>query len=137
MEKMVEDFEGSNFWKFIGLELDGVEKGSVKLKLPIIPPFLNVKDSVHGGIYASILDTTMGFSARSLGFDEVTTLEMDVHFLRAVRDGTVYSAGNVIHQNRSTALVEADLFDEEGNRLAHSTGTFRVVKVDNREGNEH
>ncbi|MFA1821485.1 PaaI family thioesterase [Virgibacillus oceani] len=127
MEKMIKDFEGSNFWKYIGLEWDSVEKGSVKLKLPIIPEFLNVKDSVHGGVYATILDTTMGFTARSLGFDAVTTLEMDVHFLKAVKDGTVYSVGNVIHQNRSTALVEADLFDEDGNRLAHSTGTFRVV----------
>jgi len=104
-----------------------VEKGSVHLKLPIIPEFLNVKNSVHGGVYATILDTTMGFSARSLGYDEVTTLEMDVHFLKAVSKGTVYSKGNVIHRNRSTALVEADLFDEESNRLAHSTGTFRVV----------
>jgi acyl-CoA thioesterase len=109
------------------LELEAVEKGSVHLKLPIIPEFLNVKNSVHGGVYATILDTTMGFSARSLGYDEVTTLEMDVHFLKAVSKGTVYSKGNVIHRNRSTALVEADLFDEESNRLAHSTGTFRVV----------
>jgi len=129
-EKMLKDFEGSNFWKFIGLEMEKVEKGSVTLKLPVISSFLNVKNSVHGGVYASILDTSMGFSARSLGFDEVTTLEMDVHFLKAVKDGTIYATGNVIHQNRSTALVEAFLYDEEGNRLAHSTGTFRVVKFD-------
>ncbi|WP_461183704.1 PaaI family thioesterase [Virgibacillus kimchii] len=127
---MINDFEQSNFWKFIGLELDSVEKGSVCLKLPIIPEFLNVKNSAHGGIYATILDTTMGFSSRSLGFDEVTTLEMDVHFLKAVSSGTIYSKGNVIHQNRSTVLVEAHLFDEDGNRLAHSTGTFRAVKLD-------
>jgi acyl-CoA thioesterase len=130
MEKMIQDFEGSNFWKFIGLELEKVEQGSVTLKLPIIPSFLNVKDSVHGGIYASILDTTMGFSARSLGYDEVSTLEMDVHFLKAVNEGTVHAVGKVIHQNRSTVLAEAGLYDKEGSRLAHSTGTFRVVKID-------
>lgn len=107
-----------------------MEKGNVRLKLPIIPEFLNVKDSVHGGVYATILDTTMGFSARSMGFDEVATLEMDIHFLKSVNGGEVYSVGNVIHQNRSTALVEANLFDVDGNRLAHSTGTFRVLKVD-------
>ena len=130
MEKILRDFEESNFWQFISLEMEKVEKGRVTLKLPIIPAFLNVKDSVHGGIFASILDTSMGFSARSLGFDEVTTLEMDVHFLKAVKEGTIYAEGKVIHQNRSTALVEAGLYDEEGNRLAHSTGTFRVVKFD-------
>ena len=54
---------------------------------------------------------------------------MNVHFLKAVCKGAIYSTGNVIQQNRSTTLVEAELFDEEENRLAHSTGTFRVVKV--------
>lgn len=123
-----EDFEGSNFWKFIGLELEKIETGSVTLKLPVTPSFLNVKNTVHGGIYASILDTAMGFSARSLGYDEVSTLEMNVHFLQAIREGTMYAKGKVIHQNRSTVLVEAELSNENGNRLGHSTGTFRAVK---------
>jgi|SRR5690625_789228 len=128
MEKMIQDFEGSNFWQFIGLELAHLETGRVTLKLPIIPSFLNVQDSVHGGIYASILDTTMGFTARTTGFDEVTTLEMDVHFLKAVTEGAIYCVGKVIHQSRSTALVQAELFNEANDLLAHSTGTFRVAK---------
>lgn len=73
-----------------------MKKGSVLLNCRLFL-FLNVKNSVHGGVYATILDTNMGFSARSLGYDEVTTLEMDVHFLKASSKGTVYSKGNVIH----------------------------------------
>lgn len=127
MEKIIQDFKSSEFWKFIGLELEEMKKGNVTLKLPIQSSFLNVKDSVHGGIYASILDTAMGFSARSLGFEAVTTLEMNVHFLKGASSGTVYAIGNVIHENRSTVLMEAELFDENDNKLAHSTGTFRAV----------
>ncbi len=128
MEKLRQEFEGSNFWKFIGLELEKIEEGSVTLKLPIIDEFLNVKDTVHGGVYASILDTTMGFSARSLGFDAVTTLEMDVHFLKGAMEGTIHAVGNVIHRNRSTFLMEATLYNEAGEKLAHSTGTFKVFE---------
>lgn len=130
MEKIKQDFEQSNFFKHVGMEVENVEKGSVTLKLPIIPEHLNVKNTVHGGVYATILDTAMGFTARSLGYDEVTTLEMGIHFLKSIQEGTVFAKGNVIHQNRSTILVEAEMFDEEGNKLAHSTGTFRVVKFD-------
>ncbi|MFD1606955.1 PaaI family thioesterase [Oceanobacillus luteolus] len=130
MQEIIQGFEQSNFWNFIGLELEKAEKGSVTLKLPIIPAFINVRESVHGGVYASILDTAMGFSARSLGYDEVITLDMNVRFLKAVSDGTIYAVGNTIHQNRSTVLVEAVLYDEDDNKLAHSTGTFRVVKHD-------
>ncbi len=118
----------SNFWKFIGLELDKFETGCVTLKLPIIPSFFNVQDSVHGGIYASILDTAMGFTTRSVGYDQVTTLEMDVHFLKGVKEGSIYCVGKVIHQGKSTALVQAELFNEANELLAHSTATFRVVK---------
>src|SRR5699024_5394904 len=107
---------------------ESFEEGTVKLKLPVTPSFYNIQNSVHGGIHASILDITMGFTARSIGFDKVTTLETKVHFLKGITKGAIYSEGNVIHQNRSTALLEAKLFNEEGDLLAHSTGTFRVVK---------
>src|SRR5699024_12054049 len=51
-------FTSSDFWKFIGLEIDHYEAGSVRLKLPIKPSFHNIQHIVHGGIFASILDTS-------------------------------------------------------------------------------
>src|SRR5699024_6627062 len=128
MENVVKDFTTSDFWKFIGLEIDDYDERSVRLKLPIKPSFHNIQYSGLGGIFASILDTSMGMTLRSTGYDVVTTLEMDIHFLNPAKEGTIYCTGQVIHHGRSTALVKAELVNEDDEILAYSTGTFRAVK---------
>src|SRR5699024_12083893 len=103
----------SDFWKFIGLEIDHYEAGSVRLKLPIKPSFHNIQHIVHGGIFASILDTSKGMTLRSTGYGVVTTLDMVIHFLNPAEEGTIYCTGEVIHHGRSNALVKAELLQED------------------------
>ncbi|MGG4169195.1 PaaI family thioesterase [Rossellomorea vietnamensis] len=128
LQKVKADFENSPFWNFIGLELKELEEGHVLLALPIQKEFINVRNSVHGGIYASVLDTAMGMTGRSLGFDEVATLHLDIQYLKSVADGTVYSEASIIHQNRNTAFIEGRLKNEDGELLGHCTGTFKLSK---------
>ncbi|WP_438314420.1 PaaI family thioesterase [Sporosarcina sp. FA9] len=123
-----EDFKTSPFWDFIGLQMKELKKGYVELYLPYNPNFRNVRDSIHGGIYASVLDTTMGMAGRTLGSDEVMTIQMNIQFLKPVVEGGIYSEASVISESRSTVLIEGRLFDENKNLIAHSVGTFRVVK---------
>src|SRR5699024_12263713 len=104
------------------------EAGSVRLKLPIKASFHNIQHIVHGGIFASILDTSMGMTLRSTGYDVVTTLDMDIHFLNPAKEGTMYCTGEVIHHGRSNVWVKAELVNEDDEILAYSTGTFRAVK---------
>src|SRR5699024_5896907 len=131
MENVVKDFTTSDFWKFIRLEIDHYEAGSVRLKLPIKPSFHNIQHIVHGGIFASILDTSMGMTLRSTGYDVVTTLDMDIHFLNLAKEGTIYCTGEFIHHGRSTALVKAELVNEDDEILAYSIVYFRVFNKRN------
>src|SRR5699024_5505440 len=107
MENVVKDFTTSDFWKFIGLEIDHYEAGSVRLKLPIKPSFHNIQHIVHGGIFASILDTSMVITLRSTGYDVVTTLDMNIHYYNPAKEGTIYCKGEVLHHGRSKTLVKA------------------------------
>lgn len=126
-----QDFEKSAFWNFLGLELVELRNGYAKLKLPIQSSFINAKKSVHGGVYASILDTTMGMATRSLGYEKVVTLQMNIQFLKSIENGIIKSEATVLNQSHSTALIESKLFDEENNLIAFCTGTFKTTMVDN------
>ncbi|MCS0788577.1 PaaI family thioesterase [Bacillus sp. CMF12] len=128
LQKVRADFEGSPFWNFIGLRLKELKEGYVLLALPIQKDFINVRNSVHGGIYASVMDTAMGMAGRSLGYDEVATLHLNIQYLKSVMDGTVYSEAEIIHQNRSTVLIEGRLKNEDGELIGHCTGTFKLSK---------
>lgn len=57
-----------------------------------------------------------------------TTLELKVNFLRAVthKSGLMKATGKIIHLGRKTALVEADLRDEEGKVYAHGVSTCMI-----------
>ena len=85
----------SPFWEFIGLELLEIKEGHVELLLPFKISFKNTQNTVHGGIFASVLDTTMGMAGKSLGFDEAMTIQMNIHFLKPVLEGAIYSETTV------------------------------------------
>lgn len=127
-ERIREDFKQSLFSEFIGLQLDEVSEGKVILSLPYQKSFENMQQTIHGGVYATVLDTVMGLTCKTLGFDSAITIQMSIQFLKPVRQGAIYADASIVSNSGKTMLVEGRLFDEERNLVAHSTGTFRVLK---------
>lgn len=125
-----EAFEKSPFWNFVGLELHEANTGNVKLKLPIKEEFTNVRNTVHGGILVSMVDTTMGFTCKTLDYDEVVTLQLNTNFIKSVSSGALYSEGRIISRTKSTAIVEGQIFDEEGDLVLHANGSFKLIRKD-------
>lgn len=93
----------------------------------------NPLGSVHGGVITTVLDTVMGCSLQSALPQGVayTTLELKVNFLKAVTtySGKLKSTGKIIHLGKTTALVEADLKDEQGKVYAHGISTCMIFKL--------
>ncbi len=90
---------------------------------------LNINEVVHGGVYATILDTAMGGAVVSLLNDGETTAttSLYVEFLRAAREGDVLSArGEVLRRGRHIAFAEGNLFDALGRRLSQARGTWYI-----------
>ena len=90
---------------------------------------LNINEVVHGGVYATILDTAMGAAVVSLlAEDETTaTTSLYVEFLRAARKGDTLSArGEVLRRGRHIAFAEGNLFDAEDRRLSQARGTWYI-----------
>jgi uncharacterized protein (TIGR00369 family) len=90
---------------------------------------LNVNGVVHGGVYATILDTAMGGSVVSLLREgEVTaTTSLYVEFLRPAGQGERLSArGQVVRRGRHLAFAEGNLQDGEGRRLSQAHGTWYI-----------
>ena len=62
-------------------------------------------------------------------FDKkVVTLNMNMSYIKAALScQTVRAVAHVLHNGRSTMVVEADLLDKNGELLAKASGTFYVV----------
>jgi len=116
----------------LGMRPLHAEPGHVKLEFQASEQMLNPVGVVQGGFITAMLDEAMGPAAlAALGPGHaIPTLELKVSFLRPVRPGRVVAEARVVHLGRSIAFMEASLFDEEGERLATSTATARVVRLE-------
>jgi uncharacterized protein (TIGR00369 family) len=88
--------------------------------------------SVHGGVFATLLDSAMGCAVHStlpagVGY---TTLELKVNFIKALtaRTGLVHCEGTVLSGGRQVATAEGRLFDTSGKLYAHATTTCLILQ---------
>lgn len=82
---------------------------------------------VHGGLAATLLDSTMALAVHSTlaAGDRFSTLELHVNFVRAVHAdrGRIVCEANVVHAGSSVATAEGRITDASGRLLAHGTCT--------------
>ena len=124
--------EEVTFSRHIGAKVEEVEPGRSVITIDVKDIHLNGAGTLHGGVYASLIDTAMGLSVLALVGVRTATIEMNVHFLGEVSDGRITCQSQVVHRTRRTATAEAKVRDSEGNLVAMGTGAFRVFE---RKGN--
>jgi len=120
--------EEVTFSKYIGAKVEEVEPGRADLYMDVEDIHLNGTGTLHGGVYASLIDNAMGISVLALVGVRTATIQMNVHFLGAVREGRITCRSEVVHRTRRTATAEAKVHDANGELVALGTGAFRVFE---------
>ena len=117
----------------VDFSLDEVEPGRVVFSLTPGEEHYNPIGSVHGGVYATLLDSAAGCAVQStlpqgIGY---TSVDLTVKFLRPITadSGKVRAVGRVLSSGRRTALAEAQLLDPADRLLAHATSTCMLFPV--------
>ena len=94
---------------------------------------LNPLGTVHGGWYATLLDSALGCAVHTMlpagrGY---TTAELGVNIVRSVplKVQRVRAEGKIIHCGRQLATAEARLFGPDGTLYAHATTTCLVFDL--------
>jgi uncharacterized protein (TIGR00369 family) len=116
----------------LGMTLEEVEEGRVVFGLEPAEFHYNPIGSVHGGVYATLLDSACGCAVHSTlpAGARYTSLDLTVKFLRGldVGSGPLRCEGRLIHLGRSTALAEARLTDAAGRLCAYATSSCMLMR---------
>jgi uncharacterized protein (TIGR00369 family) len=120
--------EEVTFSKHIGAKVDEVKPGWAVIGIEIEDIHLNGAGTLHGGVYASLMDNAMGLAVLALVGTRTATIEMNTHFLGAVKEGRILCRSEVVHRTRRTATAESKVHDDAGNLVAMGTGAFRVFE---------
>ncbi|MEU8761406.1 PaaI family thioesterase [Streptomyces sp. NPDC048659] len=117
----------------LGFGLEEVEHGRAVFGFEPGEEHYNPIGSVHGGVYATLLDSAAGCAVHSTlprGM-AYTSLDLSTRFLRPITKdtGKVRAIGTVLSQGRRTALAEAGLYDAEDRLLGHATSTCMIFPM--------
>lgn len=116
------------FVKHLGFELTQFEGGHSEIRYTAQPEHLNSFSVTHGGALMTLLDVSMATAARSQWPEMgVVTIEMKTSFMQPAT-GPLVAKGELMHRTATMAFTQATVFDAEGRKCAHATGTFKFVK---------
>ncbi len=95
--------------------------------------YYNPLGSVHGGWYATLLDSAVACAVHSTlpAGRSYTTLELKVNMIRAlsVKVPLVRAEGWVVHAGRQTAVAEGKIYGADGALYAHATTTCLIFDL--------
>lgn len=112
--------------------LMAVEAGTVTFQGTPQLKHYNPIGAVHGGWYATLLDSALGCAVQSVlpagrGY---TTVELSMNIVRAAshQTGPLRAIATVMHSGRQLATAEARIVGPDGKLYAHATTTCLVFE---------
>jgi len=106
-----------------------VSDESVTMRLPFSGEFRHSGGVICGQVFMAAADTAMivAISAALGEFRPMTTVSLNINFMRAVRKGDVLVTARVLRMGRNLVFGEIELTDEEGKMAVHATTTYALV----------
>lgn len=137
LEAMQGMLQGSLPYAAIGKTMDfymmHVEEGKAIFQGGPSEAHLNPMGTVHGGWYATLLDSAMGCAVHTMmpvgrGY---TTAELSLNLVRAITPKVkrLRAIGTVVHCGRQLATTEGRLVGPDGTLYAHATSTCLVFEL--------
>jgi 1,4-dihydroxy-2-naphthoyl-CoA hydrolase len=105
----------------IGIELDEIERGHVRMHLPLREELLAPNGYLHAGTVVALADSSCGYGCifslpdKAIGF---TTIELKTNFLGTALGGTISCESTLVHGGRTTQVWDATVTNEDAKKLA-------------------
>ncbi|MEU5882617.1 PaaI family thioesterase [Spirillospora sp. NPDC047279] len=118
------------FARALGVEIDAAAPEEVSGRLAWEPGRCTSGGIMHGGALMALADT-LGGACAFLNLPpgaSTATLESKTNFFRAVRSGHARGVARPLHVGKSSIVVQTDIYDADGRRVAQVTQTQAVLR---------
>lgn len=120
----------SPYFKHLSMAVKEMGIGYSVVELNMGNEHLNPFGGIHGGAYASVIDTA-AYWATYCELEEnagLISIDLKIDYLSPVRDGLIITKGRRIKIGKTMCLAEATALDKDGKWLAHGTSKMMVTK---------
>lgn len=112
------------FASLLGIKIDGLAENYCRLHLSVEEKCTNPYGGLHGGVFATLADISMGIALRTLGLQPVTA-ELTVNYLGQPRTGdSLITEGRVTHRGNTLILTESNIKTLDDKNVAMAKGIF-------------
>ena len=116
-----------DFIALVGADAPEAADGRATLTVDVDERHLNPAGTVHGGMLATLVDTTMGAAIRSAVDDETpATSQLSITYLHPGKPGRLVVTATVRKRGERLTVCEADV-EQDGTSLVHALATFALL----------
>jgi len=132
-EAMIQSVNKAGFFQLLGVRVEKIDGGHGRVSLSVDERLMHPFMIVHGGVIFTLADTAMSMALWSVipPNTPLGTIEAKINYLRPVKEGELVAEAAVVHQGRSTAVLEASIYNEvsgERTMVARAMGTFYIAR---------
>ena len=129
-QRIINSFEAQSFMNYLGATLQRVEHGHVDILLPKNTNLNQQHGFFHGGVIASIADSTAGYAALTTYEADcgILTSEFKINFLNPAKGNFLLAKGKVIRPGKSMTVCQADIYNDENKHIATALLTMVSIK---------
>ncbi|MGQ0831078.1 MAG: PaaI family thioesterase [Microthrixaceae bacterium] len=119
------------FLSGLGIVIERYEPDEATVRLPFRADLTNDGTYYHGGVIASVIDTTGALAAWSNhDFDKgarASTIAMSVQYVGACKRSDLVCHASTVRRGKELTFTEITATDADGNVVAHGVQTYRIV----------
>lgn len=128
---IAEVFPKTPFIGGLGLVFETYEPEHVVMRLPFREDLTNDGVVYHGGVVASVIDTTAAACAWSnhdfANGSKASTVSMTVNFVGAARKSDLRCTARTVRRARELIFLEIETTDTDGRVVASAVQTYRIT----------
>ncbi|MFX1311606.1 MAG: PaaI family thioesterase [Promethearchaeota archaeon] len=117
------------FYSTLGLEIQEIGDGIAIFEINFRED-LTQNGAMHGGVLASLVDSSCACAAFSLVFPNayITTIDLHVEYIKPVTRGRIKGKAKCIKSGKNIFFCKAKVWNEEGNLIC--TGSSQLLRID-------
>ena len=130
VEAVIRLINGSPYFQLLSMEVRELGRGTALVEIDIDRKHLNPYGGLHGGVYASVIDTAAYWAAYG-ELDEgvgLISIDLKVDYLAPANAGKMLIEGRRIKIGKTMCLAEATAFTSQDKCLAHGVSKMMVTK---------
>lgn len=137
-DKIKDAVNASPYYQLLGMKLIKFSEKGSEMTMEMRESHESVYGRAHGGVIASLADSacSLALVTHMEANEFIATQSLTVNYILPVEKGILQARGWVVHRGRHTALLEADIFDNAGRKVAHAHTVHAIRALPEEDGEE-